>query len=49
MGGLVSSQMDWQRLPLAPLYADVWAYGLTVDMLINNVKARERALLSSNV
>ena len=30
--GTVSSQMDWQRLPVAPLYADIRAYCSHVKM-----------------
>ena len=41
--GTVSSQMDWQRLPVAPLYADVWAYCSHVKMYCKRAR-----LLSSH-
>ena len=41
--GTVSSQMNWQRLPVAPLYADVWAYCSHVKMYCKRAR-----LLSSH-
>ena len=41
--GTVSSQMDWERLPVAPLYADVRAYRSHVKMY-----CRRARLLSSH-
>ena len=41
--GTVSSQMDWERLPVAPLYADVRAYCSHVKMYCKRAR-----LLSSH-
>ena len=40
----VSSQMDWEWLPVAPLYADVWAYCSNVKWLY----CKRACLLSSH-